>query len=420
LQILVVQPTGDKVGHHGIWTVKLSQALAKMGHAVTVCTNQIYPERYITEPPAFQIELVGGGGLSFERFDRALSRRPLVHYWGYYRNSYRVAAAALTTGRSRSFDVVYMTDVEFLTASLILKAHRGPLPPIVMEVSAANFSFLDYPGSVWRKWYKVFQREVFRTTLGREIAACAVLGEWHQERLRAQLRLSPAFPLVVIPDGGEIPKESLSREEARRRLGIDYAGPILLFFGALRKDKGLETLVRAIARLPALEFRVVIAGHPLEYTAERVAALVREAGVDHKVVLRLGFVDEADVPAYFFAADALILPYPGVYRGGSGPLMKGACTYGRPVVASDVSEMGLLVKRHRLGLITDPDNPVSLAEGLETFLSMSQEARDQMGARAQALARANTWEAMAERFSRLFESLVRPADRAACSRSGVL
>src|SRR5207237_280609 len=104
------------MGHHGIFTVKLSQALAKMGHALTVC-------------------------------------------------------------RLRAFDVIYMTDVEFLTASLILKAHRAALPPIVMEVSAANFSFLDYPGSLWRKCYKVFQREVFRTTLGREIAACAVLGE---------------------------------------------------------------------------------------------------------------------------------------------------------------------------------------------------------------------------------------------------
>ena len=76
--------------------------------------------------------------------------------------------------------------------------------------------------------------------------------------------------------------------------------------------------------------------------------------------------------------------------------------------------MGLLVKRHGLGLVTDPDNPGALAEGFETFLSMSGEARDQMGARAQALARANTWEAMAERFSRLFESTIRPAGRAAC------
>ena len=414
MEILVVQPTGDKMGHHGIFTVKLSQALAKMGHAVTVCTNQIYPDRYVDERPAFRIELVGGGRLSFERFDQALNRRPLVHYWGYYRNSYRVTSAALAVCRLRAFDVIYMTDVEFLTASLILKAHRAALPPIVMEVSAANFSFLDYPGSLWRKCYKVFQREVFRTTLGREIAACAVLGEWHQERLRAQLRLPPAFPLVVIPDGGETPKEALSREEARRRAAIDYAGPVLLFFGALRKDKGLETLVQAIARLPGLEFRVVIAGQPLEYTAERVRALVREAGVEHKVVLRLGFVDEADVPAYFFAADALVLPYGGTYRGGSGPLMKGACTYGRPVIASDVSEMGLLVKRHGLGLVTAPDNPGSLAEGFETFLSMSEEARDQMGGRAQALARANTWEALAERFSRLFESIIRPAGRAAC------
>ncbi len=392
------------MGHYGVFTVKLAQALAKLGHAVTVCTNQIYPERYITERPAFRVELVGGGGLSFERYDQAANRRPLYYYWGYYRNSYRVTSAALAMCRSRAFDVVYMTDVEFLMAGVILKMRRGSLPPIVMEVSAANFSFPDYPGSVWQKCYKVVQREVFRTTLGREIAACAVLGEWHQARLRAQLRVPAEFPIVVIPDGGEVPEVALSVEDARRRVGIDYAGPVLLLFGMLRKDKGIETLVEAVARLPGEEFRLVIAGHPMEYTPERVTALVRAAGIEHKVMLRLGYIDDADVPAYFFAADALVLPYAGSYRGGSGPVMKGACTYGRPVIVSDVSEMGSLVKRHGLGVVARPDDPGALAEGIKAFLVMNKEARDQMGARASALARANTWEAMAERFSRLFES----------------
>lgn len=413
MEILVVQPTGDKMGHYGIFTVKLCQALAKRGHAVTVCTNQIYPERYLAEPPAFQVERVGGGGLSFERFDQAVNRRPLYYYWGYYRNSYRVTSAALAMCRARAFDVVYMTDVEFLTASVILKMRGGPLPPVVMEVSAANFSFPDYPGSILKKWYKVLQREVFRATLGSEIAACAVLGEWHQERLRAQLRPAAGFPIVVIPDGGEVPEETLSVQEARRRVAIDYAGPVLLFFGMLRKDKGIEPLIGAIARLPGEEFRVVIAGHPMEYTNEEVAALVRAAGVEHKVLLRLGYVDDADVPAYFFAADALVLPYAASYRGGSGPLMKGACTYGRPVIASEVSEMGWLVKRHGIGLATVPGDPRSLADGIKAFLAMDEEARGRMGARASALARAHSWEAMAERFSRLFESTTRPARRSA-------
>ena len=402
LRILVVQPTGDKVGHHGIFTVKLCQALGRLGHRVTVCTNRIAPGAYLDVPPAFLVEQIGNGTLSFDRFDGALHRRPLYYYWGYYRNSYCVPTAALAMCRTREFDVIYMTDVEFLVASLLLRAHRRRLPPVVMEVNAANFSFRDYPGSVLTKSYKVVQREVFRTTLGREIAACAVLGDWHQERLKAQLRLPASFPVVAIPEGGDAPPSAQDGREARRALGIDYPGPLLLFFGVLRKDKGIEALVDAAAMARGQDFRLLIAGFPMEYTREEVLRLVSRAGVGDRVVLRAEFIPEADVPVCFAAADALMLPYTGMYRGGSGPLLKGACAYGRPVIATDVSGMGRFIREHAIGLVCPPDAPEALAEKMREFLAMPASDRQQMGERASALGRAHSWDAMAQRFSELF------------------
>ena len=46
MRVLVVQPTGDKRGHYGLYTTKLAQALAKSGHDVTVCTNALEPSPY--------------------------------------------------------------------------------------------------------------------------------------------------------------------------------------------------------------------------------------------------------------------------------------------------------------------------------------------------------------------------------------
>ncbi len=405
------------MGHYGIFTAKLSQALGKLGHAVTVCTNRFSPELYLSEPPLFAVETVAAGRLAFGRFDDAMSRRPLYYYWGYYRNSYRITAAALALCRDREFDVIYMTDVEFLVAALLLKvgparllpARPRRLPPVVMEVNAANFSFSDYPGSVLKKVYKVVQREVFRTTLGREIAACAVLGDWHQERLRAQLRIPPGFPVEVIPEGGDAVEAPPPRSAARRQLGIDFAGPVFLSFGLLRKDKGIETFLDAAARLGEVEFRIVIAGFPMEYSESEVADLVRRSSLAEKVILRLGYVAAGDVPVYFGAADALVLPYARSYRGGSGPLTKGACAYGRPVIATDVSGMGRFVDRHAIGLACPAESPQALAARMREFLSMPAARVREMGERARALGRANSWDAMAERFSNLFDRLVRPA-----------
>jgi glycosyltransferase involved in cell wall biosynthesis len=430
LRVLIVQPTGDKMGHYGIFTVRLSQALGKLGHAVTICTNRLSPELYLNERPLFAIETVAAGRLAFGPFDEAMSRHPLYSYWGYYRNSYRITAAALTLCRRREFDVIYMTDVEFLVAALLLKtaatlpraslaglpraslaglrrARPGRLPPVVMEVSAANFSFADYPGSIVKKSYKIVQREVFRTTLGREIAACAVLSEWHQERLRAQLRVPDGFPVEVIPEGGDTAEAPPPRPDARRRLGIDFAGPVFLYFGIIRRDKGIETLLEAAARLRGDEFRIIVAGFPMEYSGAEVIELVRRAGLAEKVILRLGYVEASDVPVYFGAADALVLPYARSYRGGSGPLTKGACAYGRPVIATDVSGMGRVVERQAIGVVCPPESPEALATSMREFLSMPQASAQQMGERALALGRANSWDAMAQRFSNLFSRLVR-------------
>jgi glycosyltransferase involved in cell wall biosynthesis len=405
------------MGHYGIFTARLSQALGKLGHAVTVCTNRFSPELYLSEPPLFVVETVAAGRLAFGRFDDAMSRRPLYYYWGYYRNSYRITAAALALCRDREFDVIYMTDVEFLVAALLLKASRARrvqarpmrLPPVVMEVNAANFSFSDYPGSMLRKGYKVVQREVFRTALGREIAACAVLGDWHRERLRAQLRVPDGFPVEAIPEGGDAAEPPPPSPIARRQLGIDFAGPVLLYFGILRKDKGIETLLAAAARLAEVEFRIIIAGFPMEYAESEVAELVRRTGLGEKVILRLGYVAAAEVPAYFGAADALLLPYARSYRGGIGPLMKGACAYGRPVIATDVSGLGPFVDRHAIGLTCPAESPEALAERMREFLSLPASRVREMGERALALGRANSWDAMAERFSHLFDRVVRPA-----------
>src|SRR5262249_46149269 len=138
----------------------------------------------------------------------------------------------------------------------------------------------------------------------------------------------------------------------------------------LRKDKGIETLLDAAAALGDAEFRIVIAGFPMEYSESEVADLVRRSRLEEKVILRLGYVAAGDVPAYFGAADALVLSYARSYRGGSGPLTKGACAYGRPVIATDVSGMGRFVDRHAIGLACPSESPQALAARMREFLSM--------------------------------------------------
>ena len=405
MRLLIIQPTADKHGHFGIYTVKLCQALGCLGHDVTLCTNKVDTSQYLHEPQRFQLWEVGNGRFKFERFDAAYRRFPLVYYWGHFRNSYAVTAAGVGLSRRKRFDAIAIMDAEFMTAALLLRRFHRSIPPVVMFLWASNFSFATYAGSPFKRVYKVVQRTVFKRALGRGIHALAVLDEWHRKQLRLQLGLPAEFPLAVIPDGGEIPANVPDKSAARRKLGVTVEAPLFLFFGILRKDKGIEYLLDAAAGMDSDEFTLIIAGWPMEYPAEQIFQMARRVRAADRVRLRLEYIPDQDVPTYFAACDALILPYTKAYTGGSGPLLKGACTYGRPVIATRVSGMGQLIDRHRIGLVAEPENAQALAEKLREFLRLPEETRTAMAANAAALAAANSWESLAARLTELVSQI---------------
>lgn len=404
MRVLLVQPGSDRRGHFGIYTVNQCQAIAKQGHEVTLWTNKVKPEKFLREPVLFRIVEAGNGKLTFDGCYEGSKLRLSRYAWMYLRNSYAVLDSALSAARTEHFDVIHVTGAEFTIASLVLKKHSKHIPPVVMEVSAANFSFASYSGPVPLRAYKVLQREIFKSTLGKELKAITVLGEFHKTVLRKQLRLPEEFPIIVIPDSSAVSECQLNVKEARRRLGLgDYDGALFLFFGLIRKDKGIEDLFKAVALLNGRDFKLVMAGAPYDYSEKQINGMISANHIEGKMVPRLGYVPDDEVPVYFSAADALVLPYARIYTGGSGPLQKGAGIHGRPAIVTDVSEMGDVVKKFQMGLVAEPGNPKSLADTMREFLEISPGDRQRMAANALAFAKGNSWETMAAKLTDLYQ-----------------
>jgi glycosyltransferase involved in cell wall biosynthesis len=164
----------------------------------------------------------------------------------------------------------------------------------------------------------------------------------------------------------------MTRAEARRRLDIDYDGPIFLVFGHRPKhQKALDTVVEAMWLYGPKDYQVLIAGKEADQDADReLLDSIDAAGLADRVKADLFYIPADDVETYFAACDAVVLSYRRSYLGASGVLAQ-ACTYGKPVIASDAADLGAVVRAEKLGVLFRAEDSQDLASTIDRFLAPS-------------------------------------------------
>ena len=407
MKFLFIQPTGDKFGHYGTHFVNIAQALCKLGHDVTIYTNKLDAYKYTESQLLFKIVEYRNGMYPFANYEIKKVSNPFNYWLNYFSLSFKITNNGIKFGFNNNFDAIYISDAEFLMASIALAMNSKNRQPILMQINASNFSFDEYPGSILKKIYKSFQTFWLRKAIKLYIEGITILGEWHDARLRRQLKLGKDYSIFKIPDGATQFKHSISKNRARKILGIDQNCDVLLFLGILRIDKGLEVLAEAL-RLVFEEknFKVIIAGHPYDYSPKELRKMFETDDKNRDLIrMDLKYIEECDLANYYRCADALLLPYNSKYKGSSGPLMKGACSFGLPVILSDQGEMGTLSRKHDLGFLFEPENPTSLAKAITDFLDASNVSRSKKTSNALALGKLNSWESIAKAYENALKSI---------------
>lgn len=198
------------------------------------------------------------------------------------------------------------------------------------------------------------------------LAACAghlALSEAVEDDLRG-LRVSAPIRRAAHPVydrfGG-----APAKAEARRALDLPEEAPVLLFFGFVRRYKGLDVLLDAMPavreRLP--DVRLVVAGEFYEDDAP-YRAQIRRHGLAGHVRLRDAYIPDSDVPALFAAADALVQPYRTATQSGVAQI---AFHFGLPVLTTDVGGLAESIPNEEAGLIVPPEDPSALADAVVRF-----------------------------------------------------
>ena len=166
--------------------------------------------------------------------------------------------------------------------------------------------------------------------------------------------------------------EKVSKEEARLKLGIKNEELILLFFGFIRKYKGLDLLLNAMKIIKNSKFNIqnsklLIAG---EFYEDRKAydEQIEKLDLQENLILHTDFIPDSKVKYYLCAADVVVQPYKNATQSGVTPL---AYHFEKPMIVTNVGGLPILVPNNKVGLIAEP-NAESIAEKIIDYFTKGE------------------------------------------------
>lgn len=297
--------------------------------------------------------------------------------------------------RSRP-DVVQWAEWRFAVDGLAVSAVAHLVPRTAMVVVAHTprpFNEQRRRGSLYKTG------GLLQTALGqayRRMDLVLVLGEHSRAEFLAAFGEGTAARLEIIPHGDE---SIFAREPVPP---ADHAAPRVLFFGTLARYKGVNLLLDAfeLVRREHPEAELVLAGAPADVDLRK---LTQRAAAIGGVEVRVGYVAAPDVPGLFAAARLVVTPYLVANQSGVVHL---AHTLARPVVATDVGDLGAVVRHGETGILVPPSDPVALSVAMEELLTDPALAARLGATGARRLARDSSWRTVAEQVTPLYQELV--------------
>jgi len=223
--------------------------------------------------------------------------------------------------------------------------------------------------------------------------------------------LSPSteVTLSVVPEPVTTPGPSRSKPEARQRLGLPANDDVLLFFGEMRREKGIEFLLRTLREYDGPPFTLALAGKPTDVSVSDVEAAATATSA--RVHSQTEFISEEEMTDYFAATDCVVFPYLRYFGDErTSSVFQKACAHGRPVIAPAFGTFERWVSEFDLGLTFEPESGDALRAAIREWLTGTDRIFDPD--RMDAYASSQGFDALAERYLEAYRTGTRRPTRA--------
>ena len=156
----------------------------------------------------------------------------------------------------------------------------------------------------------------------------------------------------------------------KKDLGFDEDSKLLLFFGYVRKYKGLDLLIDALAELIKKDnsYKLLVVGEFYDdekYYQDKIKSLK----LDKSVKILNKFISNEEVAKYFEPADLVVLPYRSATQSG---ILNLAYGFLKPVLVTDVGGLAEFVDNGKTGYVIKPDSQKDLVDGIINFFRQRQ------------------------------------------------
>jgi len=191
----------------------------------------------------------------------------------------------------------------------------------------------------------------------------------------------------------------ITQDHAKKLLNV-HSKHILLFFGFIRKYKGLDLLLEAmpeiLRRIP--DIHLLVAGEYYE-DATLYEKVIQQTGIAQHVTMHTEYVPNDEVTVWFSAADVVVLPYRSATNSG---IVQIAYNFGVPAIVSNVGSLSEVVLDDMTGYVLEDTRSETIAAAVERILVPG--VTDRMSVAIAGERAKYSWDALAEAIERLYHS----------------
>jgi len=340
MNVAIVEPVGGHLGNE-FYDFGLCKAIADEGITVTLYTCD-----ETTLDTKFSFDF------SVKKFFRGIygETPKIIRGLRYIAGAFRTSSHAKKNGsRLVHFHIYHFANREFL--NLFLFRRNGY--KIVATVHDVE-SFEKFGKKINHTNYRKFEKRIDRVIVHSQHASDALTKYFTQ---------FPKEKIHLVPHGDTdfLYRADCTKEEARKKLNLPVDKKLILFFGQLKKVKGVDVLLKAFVKVREAipDSNLVIAGQPWKMETNELEEIISSNGLEKDCTLNLKFIPNELVPYYYKAADIVVLPYRKIY---SSSVMTRSLDYGAAIITSDLDTFKRIIVHGENGLLFQSENHTDLAE----------------------------------------------------------